>query len=257
MTRRYDKGLRHVTTGSGVYAIVNTRNGKAYVGSALCIRGRLCNHRCELIRGRHYNSHLQRAWNKYGAEAFRFEVLEECEPCHCVAREQEWIDVLETFDRSKGYNLNRRAGNDGWLGRKHSAESRKKMSESQKGNQSQPLATAAAADANRGKHRPEEVKAKIAAAQKGREFSEEHRANIKARHWRNRPDWREIVARSAAKHQGKSHDEVHREKIAQSVREAWKRRRVTSDAAFPFRATESSEGEQTAKQNGSATDGIT
>ena len=46
-------------TTSGVYAIVNTLNGKKYVGSTKCFKERFAEHRSQLRKGNHKNVHLQ------------------------------------------------------------------------------------------------------------------------------------------------------------------------------------------------------
>lgn len=59
----------------GIYTVTNTVSGTVYVGQARNIRKRWEVHRCTLENGKHRNGYLQRAWNKYGAAAFRFEVI--------------------------------------------------------------------------------------------------------------------------------------------------------------------------------------
>ena len=66
-------------TTSGVYAIVNTLNGKKYVGSTKCFKERFAEHRSQLRKGNHKNVHLQNSYNNYGEKYFKFMVLEECE----------------------------------------------------------------------------------------------------------------------------------------------------------------------------------
>lgn len=102
---------------SGIYRIVCTANKKIYIGSALNLYSRRNEHFSELRRNIHKNPHLQNAWNKYGEEAFSFEVLEQVLPISLTAREQYWFNKLKPFDR-KGFNINREATS--WLGRKHS-----------------------------------------------------------------------------------------------------------------------------------------
>lgn len=65
----------------GIYMIINILNSKRYVGQATNINERWTNHRRMLRRGVHgitktnpHTDHLQRAWNKYGENNFRFEV---------------------------------------------------------------------------------------------------------------------------------------------------------------------------------------
>jgi hypothetical protein len=60
-----------------IYRITNMANGKYYIGSAESFARREWQHRNDLKRGVHKNPRLQAAWNKYGADMFVFEVLEE------------------------------------------------------------------------------------------------------------------------------------------------------------------------------------
>jgi predicted GIY-YIG superfamily endonuclease len=64
---------------SGIYAIVNTLNNKKYIGSSENLRKRYRQHFNNLNKNKHVNTHLQRAYNKYGASVFEFWILEECE----------------------------------------------------------------------------------------------------------------------------------------------------------------------------------
>ena len=64
---------------SGIYAIVNKRNGHRYVGQAEDMNKRVHDHLRELGQGTHRTNQekrLQRTWNRYGAEAFECVVLE-------------------------------------------------------------------------------------------------------------------------------------------------------------------------------------
>src|SRR5258708_4672651 len=90
---------------SGIYRIVNTINGLFYLGSAVDLRRRWRLHYNELQRNDHHNSKLQRAWNKYGPDAFTFEVLEFVLSPFLLAREQYWLDKLKPGGK-KGYNIN-------------------------------------------------------------------------------------------------------------------------------------------------------
>lgn len=79
---------------SGIYIIINKKNGNRYVGSAVNLSARESHHLHHLHKGKHCNEHLQRAWNKYGESAFEFEVLERWEPEFLVSMEQWWMNIL-------------------------------------------------------------------------------------------------------------------------------------------------------------------
>jgi group I intron endonuclease len=57
----------------GIYTIECVANGKVYVGSAKDFEGRWTIHLNNLRGNRHINPHLQRSFNKYGEESFKFE----------------------------------------------------------------------------------------------------------------------------------------------------------------------------------------
>lgn len=117
---------------AGIYKITNIVNGKYYVGSALSIKQRWYTHKSELRRGVHGNSLLQRSWNKYGEDAFTFEVLEEVSTAdELLGREQHYIDELKAYDRSIGFNLRRNASSN--LGHEFSEVTRRRMSEAHSG----------------------------------------------------------------------------------------------------------------------------
>ncbi len=65
----------------GVFVVRNRANGKVMVGSGLNLPGALNRIRFELTTGMHRTyPELQEDWNRYGAEAFSFEVLDVLEP---------------------------------------------------------------------------------------------------------------------------------------------------------------------------------
>lgn len=108
----------------GLYKITNTVNGKYYIGSSNDIDKRWFNHKSTLKRGKHRNCHLQASFNKYGADAFVFEIIEELPPdtsfdvlrskeqvlIDCIS-DEEWsanlynimrsVDVIEIADETK------------------------------------------------------------------------------------------------------------------------------------------------------------
>ena len=88
----------------GVYRITNTINGKVYLGSSTDPKERFRDHRARLNGGGHDNPHLQNSWRKYGAEAFRFEIVERCAPEMLEERETHWIMELGSHNDENGYN---------------------------------------------------------------------------------------------------------------------------------------------------------
>lgn len=93
---------------SGIYAIVNTVNGKQYIGSSKSIYYRWSqNHLPTLRQGNHHNRHLQAAWNKYGEQSFEMRIIEECDQNTLFEREGFWIEKNKSWEREHGYNLTR------------------------------------------------------------------------------------------------------------------------------------------------------
>lgn len=86
-----------------IYRIVCFVTGKVYVGQTLNHDRRRKTHFRDLKRGLHDNPRLQSAYNKYGIEAFYFEVLEvDISPYKISQRERYWIDHYDSF--VNGYN---------------------------------------------------------------------------------------------------------------------------------------------------------
>ena len=77
---------------SGVYQIVCRKTGHCYIGSSVRIERRWGKHREALNKDTHHNGWLQRAWTKYGRDAFVFEVLEICDK-NRIEREQHYMDL--------------------------------------------------------------------------------------------------------------------------------------------------------------------
>lgn len=77
----------------GIYAIVNLKNGKIYIGQTANFRKRFTAHKSFLRTGSHPNHHLQAAWNKYGEGAFEFKKLEYCSVEDLDKREQHYLNT--------------------------------------------------------------------------------------------------------------------------------------------------------------------
>jgi GIY-YIG catalytic domain len=80
MLLRIFEMLRVSWWNNGVYGIRHVESGKLYVGSTTCVGGfreRFRLHTKSLKAGKHSNKYLQNAWNKHGAIAFEFFIIEE------------------------------------------------------------------------------------------------------------------------------------------------------------------------------------
>ena len=101
-----------------IYMIINVINGKFYIGSAWDYKRRISQHKSELRHNRHANSYLQRSWNKFGEEAFEFEILEEFEAKdreEKFLKEQLYMDILQPYGE-RGYNQSKKANIGGFCG---------------------------------------------------------------------------------------------------------------------------------------------
>ncbi|HEX8248979.1 MAG TPA: GIY-YIG nuclease family protein [Pyrinomonadaceae bacterium] len=163
---------------SGIYQILNTKSGKLYIGSAVYLTRRFTEHKRQLNKQIHNNKFLQAAWNKYGAAAFGFQILEYVSDIDLlIEREQFWLDKTNCFQKNIGYNLSPTAKSI--LGYRFS----------------------------------DEQKAKVSAGLKGRKKSAEHRANI----WKNRkvtPEFSARMSENGEKLKGRKQSEEHRKNKA-------------------------------------------
>ena len=75
----------------GIYCIINIKNGHKYIGSSTNMHQRLMCHHSWLRRGSHHSIYLQRAWNKYKEENFKFEIIEECLEENLKAKEEYYL----------------------------------------------------------------------------------------------------------------------------------------------------------------------
>lgn len=107
---------------TGIYKITNIFNGKVYVGSALDVFNvRIPKHKRDLINLKHHSIKLQRSYDKYGIDNFKFELIEECKKEQLIEREQYYIDLYDSY--KNGYNCNPKA--DSSMGRPVSKETKK------------------------------------------------------------------------------------------------------------------------------------
>ena len=154
--------LSSVPANSYVYVLVNSANGKIYVGqTTTSIQTRWADHVKQARLGCQYSLH--RAIRKYGSDSFLLSLIVECEgKRNRNALEIDVIKFLNSTDKNVGYNLT--AGGEGgapFSGHKHTADTKKRIGLKQKGIK-----------------KPFGHGAKVSAALTGKPKSLKHRANL-------------------------------------------------------------------------------
>ena len=152
----------------GVYRFGFVGTDKTYIGSGVSVAKRKQDHLYRFRKSIHHNQIAQKCWNKYGENAFWFQVIEYCNKSECISREQYYIDTLSP-------KMNMRLIAHSCIGMKRSDITKVKMSESQKG-----------------RVFSNETKEKMRDAKLGRKLSPEHveklRIASKGRTLRNRSE---------------------------------------------------------------------
>lgn len=150
-----------------IYKIRNVVNGKFYVGSTTNTRERFRTHRGRLRNNKHHCLHLQAAWNKYGEDCFKFEVVETVDAEEQLWEvEDRWLE--EHFGKPYCYNAGRSADAPmrGRIGKLH-PNYRRDWGQEFKDRVSDGVKALYAADPSShprlGKQHTEETKAKISA----------------------------------------------------------------------------------------------
>jgi group I intron endonuclease len=142
-----------------IYQITNMANGKYYIGSAASFARREWQHKYDLKRNAHKNPRLQAAWNKYGADAFVFEVIEEL-PSEAHPLQIEDTYLIQHVGKADCYNINMSAESPR-TGILHTQASKDKTSASRTGK------GAGEEHYRYGQEVSAEVREKIGAAQRG------------------------------------------------------------------------------------------
>ena len=108
----------------GIYKITNVQTNMCYIGKSIDISRRFRKHKNYLNNDMHHNIYLQRAWHKYGAESFVFEVIEECDESSIDYLETLYIQKYDAYG-ANGYNMN--LGGEKGRGYKHEDEFKEKQ----------------------------------------------------------------------------------------------------------------------------------
>lgn len=143
-------------------------NGKVYIG----ITGQKPKYRWNNGNGYIENKHFYSAIRKYHWENFKHDILETgLTKEQACAKEFELIAYYDSNNREKGYNGSK-GGECSALGIHHSVETRRKISESNKGkhkeHHSSPETRRKISEAHKGKHLSAETRQKLSEANKGK-----------------------------------------------------------------------------------------
>ena len=204
---------------SGLYYIENKVNGKRYVGQSINVRRRLLRHKCDLRGNKHINKHLQNAWNKYGEDNFKFQVIKKCDSEALLEEEMKYIKKYGTF--GGGYNLTPggESGSVSFLGKKHTLESREKMRIAKIGKKLPKTTIKAMKESAKGFDGPhtEESKRKMSLVKKDRRLKPETIEKI-ARARKGTVHTEETKKKISEAHKGKEMGEETKTRISQSKR---------------------------------------
>ena len=164
-----------------IYRIKNLINGKSYVGLSTQYKRRWKSHlqAAFIFDGQ---SPLNKAMRKYGQNNFSFEIINECESIEQM-KQLETYFILIYQSHVSGWGYNQTWGgdfNNGFLGRKHTPEELKKMSESQMGKPKPGTSIAL-----KGISITDEHKKHISESLVGRKLNEDHKTSLKEA-WKNR-----------------------------------------------------------------------
>lgn len=115
---------------AGVYCITCIVNNKKYIGCSKNIYSRINNHKYNLEKQslKQENQYFIDDFKKYGYEKFNYEVLEYTSK-NLKDKEFYYINLYDTINREKGYNLRRDNSKNGMIPLE---ETRKKYSEAQR-----------------------------------------------------------------------------------------------------------------------------
>jgi group I intron endonuclease len=200
---------------SGIYEIVNTINGKRYIGQSSDVQNRFSIWTSDLRRDKSCNQHLQNAWNKYGEKAFVFHLLFECSISRLSVCEQATYDLFEACGvecYNEGPFLDSPI-----RGKHHSEATRAKMSASAKVSMSSMEARARVSKRMKSYYSNPQARVKLSAIAKLRMASPEARALLR-RKQTGRKASNEARVKMSISHKGKCIPSEQRVKISRSMK---------------------------------------
>lgn len=205
-----------------VYKITNLINFKVYVGITTCtISKRWNEHKHNALRNKK-RTHLSLAIKKYGIENFKIDSIKKCYSYNQLYRaEVYFIKHFCSNDRTNGYN-NSTGGEISSKGARHSDETKRRISELQKGKHNSPRTEFGKGEKhfNYGRSLPDCVKDKISKSNKGKKLSESTKEKLRAikgiKHWgygKKRPI--ETRNKISAANIGRKHSDEFKKKISE------------------------------------------
>lgn len=157
---------------AGVYCWTRLESGKKYVGSSIDLYRRFMQYyNIKYITRTSKSSLICRALLKYGYSSFQLEILEYCDPCSVIEREQYYIDFLKPE-----YNILKVAGS--FFGYKHTPESLEKMREIALNRSDETKAKLRMAALGKTYNHTEETKMKLREIMLGKTHSEETKQKL-------------------------------------------------------------------------------
>lgn len=145
-----------------IYRAKNISNGKVYIGQTIRpMQDRTRQHRYE-AKMKKYNMKFHHAINKYGFENFIFEIIAHVDGKHNADfLERSFIEKYNSTDDAHGYNMS--FGGEGNIGLKHTDEAKKRVGIKNKGK----LPWNKGISAGKGVKRSNETRKKISDSRKG------------------------------------------------------------------------------------------
>ena len=170
-----------MSNNTGIYKITNPITGRVYIGKAVNINRRFKEYKN--IKKSAQQIRLYRSFNKYGIDEHIFEIVESCLVENLSNRERYWQDYYNVLSK-KGMNcvLTQSDEKSGSL----SEETKRKISNANKGNIHSEETRAKMGLKNLGKKATLETRQKMSEFRKGKKLSEKWKNNISKGN-RNKP----------------------------------------------------------------------
>lgn len=180
-----------------IYKITNSINEKVYIGQTIkALNKRWVDHKQYALHKWGTNVYLYNAMRKHGIDNFKIEALVETNS-QDMLNQLECVLIERYKNEKRSYNI-RGGGSNGKL----SEETKRKLSEANKGKKHSEESKRKMSEARKGKKKSEETKRKMSEANKGKVFSEETK--------------RKLSVVNKLKWKGKKHSEETKRKMSES-----------------------------------------